>query len=77
MSLFKYSIKTGQHEIIGDSIPFISEKIRSNANLYLNNSSDQLFVTTQEYEKDGSNTISVFSIDYPPVSKADFYNNIN
>jgi len=77
LSLFKYSIETGQHEIFGDSIPFISEKIRSNTNLYLNKSSDQLFVTTQDYEKDGSNTISVFSIDYPPVSKADFYNNIN
>ena len=77
LSLFKFSTETGQNEIFGDSIPFISEKIRSNTNLYLNKSSDQLFVTTQVYEKDGSNTIKVFSLDYPPVSKADFYNNFN
>ena len=76
LNLFKYSTETGSYEILGDSISIISEKIRSNVNLYLNKTSDQLFVTTQEYQKDGSNNIKVYSIDYPPVSKADFYNNV-
>ena len=77
LSLFKYSIETGKYKIFSDSIPFISEKIRSNANLYLNKSRDQLFVTTQEYKKDGSNKINIFSVDYPTVLRSDFYNNID
>jgi two-component SAPR family response regulator len=77
LNLFKYSTETGSYEILGDSISFISEKIRSNVNLYLNKTSDQLFVTTQEYHEDGSNNIKVYSIDYPPVSREGFYDNVN
>ena len=54
LQLYNYSIKDGSYKIFGDSIPMVSEKIRTNANLYLNKSTNQFFCTTQEFEEDGS-----------------------
>lgn len=69
LQLYKYSIENGAIEQLGDSIPIVSERIRTNANLYLNPQTDELFCAIQEYELDGSNRIKIFSIDNPPVSK--------
>ncbi len=73
LQLYNYSIKDGSHKIFGDSIPMISEKIRTNANLYLNNSTNQFFCVTQEFEEDGSNKINIYSLNDQPVSKDDIY----
>ena len=66
LQLYNYSIKDGSHKIFGDSIPMISEKIRTNANLYLNNSTNQFFCVTQEFEEDGSNKINIYSLNDQP-----------
>jgi len=73
LQLYNYSIKDGSHKIFGDSIPMISEKIRTNANLYLNNSTNQFFCVTQEFEEDGSNKINIYSLNGQPVSKENIY----
>ena len=73
LQLYNYSIKDGSHKIFGDSIPMISEKIRTNANLYLNNSTNQFFCVTQEFEEDGSNKINIYSLNDKPVSKENIY----
>ena len=73
LQLYNYSIKDGSHKIFGDSIPMISEKIRTNANLYLNNSTNQFFCVTQEFEEDGSNKINIYSLNDQPVSKDNIY----
>ena len=52
----------------------VSEKIRTNANLYLNKSTNQFFCTTQEFEEDGSNKINIYSLNGQPVSKENVYN---
>ncbi|MFL3660304.1 MAG: kelch repeat-containing protein [Polaribacter sp.] len=73
LQLYNYSIKDGSHKIFGNSIPMISEKIRTNANLYLNNSTNQFFCVTQEFEEDGSNKINIYSLNDQPVSKDNIY----
>ena len=73
LKLYKYSIKDGSHKIFGDSIPMISEKIRTNANLYLNKSTNQFFCTTQEFKGDGSSKINIYSLNGQPVSKEKIY----
>ena len=45
----------------------ISEKIRTNANLYLNNSTNQFFCVTQEFEEDGSKSF------YTPIYHPEAY----
>jgi len=69
LQLYKYAIKNGDYEILGDSIPLISERITTNANLYLNSKTNELFCAIQEFKLDGSNQIKIFSINNPPVSK--------
>jgi len=73
LQLYNYSIKDGSHKIFGDSIPMISEKIRTNANLYLNNSTNQFFCVTQEFEENGSNKINIYSLNDKPVSRENIY----
>ncbi|MBG7631588.1 MAG: hypothetical protein IZT56_14315, partial [Bacteroidetes bacterium] len=68
LRLYKYSVKDGSQEVFGDSIPLISERIRTNANLYLNRETDQFLCAIQEFELDGSNRIKIYSINNPPVS---------
>lgn len=77
LQLYKYSIKDGSHQVLGDSIPMISERIRTNANLYLNKATNQLFCVIQEFELDGSNKINIYSLNAPPVSKEIIYNPIS
>ena len=53
----------------------VSEKIRTNANLYLNKSTDQFFCTTQEFNEDGSSKINIYSLNGQPISSDDIYTN--
>ena len=76
LQLHKYSIKDGDYKILGDSIPMISEKIRTNANLYLNKSTNQFFCTTQEFKEDGSNKVNIYSLNGQPISSDDIYASI-
>lgn len=76
LQLHKYSIKDGDYKILGDSIPMISEKIRTNANLYLNKSTNQFFCTTQEFKEDGSNKVNIYSLNGQPISRDDIYASI-
>jgi two-component SAPR family response regulator len=73
LQLYNYSIKDGSYKVFGDSIPMISEKIRTNANLYLNKTTNQFFCVTQEFEDDGSNKINIYSLNGQPVSKDNIY----
>ena len=75
LQLYNYSIKDGAYKILGDSIPMVSEKIRTNANLYLNKSTDQFFCTTQEFNEDGSSKINIYSLNGQPISSDDIYTN--
>tara|TARA_Y100000385_G_scaffold289727_1_gene360108 strand:- start:4278 stop:6833 length:2556 start_codon:yes stop_codon:yes gene_type:complete len=73
LQLYEYSIKDGSHKVFGDSIPMVSEKIRTNANLYLNKSTNQFFCTTQEFQEDGSNKVNIYTLNGQPVSIENIY----
>lgn len=74
IKLYKYNIKTGEHAILGDSIPIISEEIQTNANLYLNSSTKELYCIIHEVSK-GNSKLSIYSIDNPPISTDELYVN--
>lgn len=74
LNLYKFSIHNGEYEMLGDSIPMVSERIRTNANLYLNKITAEIYCVTQEFQLDGSSQIKIYSISNPPVSKEGFYN---
>ena len=46
-----------------------SESIRTNANLYFDNATNELYATTQEFNDDGSSSVKIYSLSSPPVSK--------
>lgn len=69
LQLYKYTIKDGVYKKLADSIPMNSESIRTNANLYFDTSSNELYTTTQEFNEDGSSSVKIYSLNAPPVSK--------
>jgi len=69
LQMNRYDLNTGNFEILGDSVPIVSERIKTNANLYFNNETNEFYCTVQEFSIDGSNTINIFSLNNPPVSK--------
>lgn len=70
LKLYRFSIKDGKYEILGDSIPILSEKINTNANLYFDKFSSQLISIVQEFDNDDiASTMKVYSLAFPPVAK--------
>lgn len=68
LHLYRFLIKDGSCQILGDSIPIYSDKITTNARLYYNERLSRLFVTVQETRDDVSSKFSVYSLLFPPVS---------
>lgn len=67
--LYKFSVADGSYELVGDSVPILSEKITTNANLYYNLKLNEFYCTIQEFEDDGSSVTNVYSLSSPPISK--------
>lgn len=67
--LYKFSTKDGSYEVLGDSIPFISNEILTNINLYYNDFLQEFYCVVQEVNKDESTRNTVYSLAYPGVSK--------
>jgi two-component SAPR family response regulator len=72
IKLYRFSIKDGSYQIMSAPIPVISERIESDINLFLNNKTNQLLCTLQEFTDPNSSTIKVYSLAYPPVSDAGY-----
>ena len=69
LRLYRFSLKDGSYEILGDSIPIVSEKIMTHANLYYNKKSSELCAIVQEFEYDDiASTANVYTLLYPPVN---------
>lgn len=68
LHLYKFSINDGIYNVLGDSIPIISDKITTNAHLYYNERRKRFFATVQESFDDISSTFTIYSLLYPPVS---------
>lgn len=69
LKLYRFSIEDGSYEVLGDSIPIVSEKITTNANLYYNKRTNELYSIVQEFDYDDTaSSAKVYSLSYPPVT---------
>jgi hypothetical protein len=68
LRLFRFSLKDGTHEILGDSIPIHSDKITTNANLYYDSGLNSLYAVVQEFDDDISSNLKVYSLSFPPIT---------
>ncbi|WP_200466371.1 Kelch repeat-containing protein [Carboxylicivirga marina] len=73
LQLYQFSIEDGTHELLGDSIPIFSERIETNANLYYNSNTNELYCSVQEILPDSTSNIKLYSISAPPLSKSELY----
>lgn len=70
LRLYRFSLKDGSYEILGDSIPIHSDKITTNANLYYDPQINNLYVTVQEFDDDIASELKVYSLAFPPITAA-------
>ncbi|MCW5912080.1 MAG: DNA-binding transcriptional activator [Cyclobacteriaceae bacterium] len=68
LRLYRFSLKDGHYEILGDSIPIQSDKITTNANLYYDSALNSLYTIVQEFDDDISSDLKVYSLSFPPVT---------
>ena len=68
LQLYRFSMKDGSYEILGDSIPIRSDKIATNANLYYDATLNNLYAVIQEFEDDISSRAQVYSLSFPPIT---------
>lgn len=72
--LYKFSIKDGSYEVLGDTIPIRSDRITTHANLYYDEGMNCLLALVQEFDDDIKSTINVYTLDFPPVSMSQMEN---
>lgn len=79
IQLYKVKIADGSAEVVGDSIPLISEEIATNANLFYSSKLNRFFCSIQEFTDQGTTSARVFSISAPPVSltAVKYYNSLS
>lgn len=68
LQLYRFSMTDGRYEILGDSIPIRSDKIATNANLYYDNSLNNLYAVVQEFDDDISSSVHIYSLSFPPIT---------
>ncbi len=68
LKLYRFSLKDGSYEILGDSIPIFSDKITTNANLYYDSMLNSLYAVVQEFDDDISSDLKVYSLSFPPLT---------
>lgn len=66
LGLYRFSLKNGDFEILGDPIPINSDKITSNANLYYDRDLGVMIALVEESPDDRSSSVSTYLISYPP-----------
>jgi two-component SAPR family response regulator len=72
LKLYRFSLKDGNYEILGDSIPIYSDKISTNANLYYDNG--HLYAVIQESADDITSNLKIYSLLFPPVTAKELKN---
>lgn len=68
LQLYRFSLKDGSYQILGDSIPIYSDKITTNANLYYDTGLNSLYAVVQEFDDDISSDLKVYSLAFPPIT---------
>jgi two-component SAPR family response regulator len=71
LRLYRFSLKDGNYEILGDSIPIYSDRITTNANLYYDEQLNSLYAIVQEFDDDIVSGLKVYSLAFPPITAGD------
>ncbi|AWW30262.1 DNA-binding transcriptional activator [Echinicola strongylocentroti] len=71
LHLYRFSLTDGSYEILGDSIPIRSDKITTNANLYVDKGLNNLYAVVQEFEDDISSDLKIYSLAFPAITRAE------
>ncbi|WP_291529176.1 Kelch repeat-containing protein [Bacteroides sp. UBA939] len=71
LQLYKFSLQNDSYEVLGNSIPMDSKAILSNANLYYNKDTKELYCCTQEFDEHGgeSSVTQFYSLSAPAIAK--------
>lgn len=69
LQLYRFSIKTGAYEMLGDTISIYSDRISTRANLYHDEELEKLFAVIQESSDDVESKLKIYSIHFPPLAK--------
>jgi two-component SAPR family response regulator len=76
IKLYKFSVKDGSYEVVSAPIPVTSERIESDINLFLDNKTNELLCSIQEFTSPVNSTIKIYSLAFPPVTKASYLSSI-
>lgn len=68
IQLYRFSMKDGSFDILGDSIPIYSDKISTHAQLYYDQQLGRLLVLVQESKDDIQSTLKVYSLNMTPIT---------
>ncbi len=71
IDLCAFSLQDGTMRRLADDIPIISDKMLTNAALYLDRDLKKFFVTTLVFDDDIRSTLRIYSLAYPPRSVAE------
>ena len=69
LCLSRFSISDGSEKTFGGSISIVSDKMRTNANIFLDKELGRFFVTVLEFEDDIKSILRIYSLAYPPISE--------
>lgn len=64
--VYKFSIEDGAFQKLANPVPIFSDKITTNANLYMDKSLEKLILIVEESHDDISSEVSVYTINFPP-----------
>lgn len=65
LSLHRYRISDGGETVLDETVDICSDKLFTNAMLYLDKDMEKLFVVTQEFDNDISSTLNIYQINWP------------
>lgn len=68
LRLYRFSLSTGEMEVLGDPIPINSDKITTNANIYYDPDLGIMVALVEESPDDIASSVSTYVISYPPGS---------
>ena len=72
LKLYRFSMNDGSFQMLGDSMPIVSEKITTHANLYFDQHSNELYSLVQEFENDDiASGMKLYSLLCPPATLND------
>jgi DNA-binding SARP family transcriptional activator len=69
----KFSLSSSKYTPVGDIIPYIFRDNKSYCDLYHAKQSNSLFAVTAHTEEDNTSLVSIYSIRYPPLNRADVF----